>query len=683
VFRYFIPFLLITELVFSTTWSGRILNDSSNYLDHAIVTHISSNVWVIADAEGYFQLAGHFSVGDTIKVQRYGYQPLLIPLPQSKFFTIRLTVEPINFAMITTAGGNESVKHSMHYYSMSASSYTPLTIRSIFVNLPGVTVRTYGGPGSTGFISVDGGSSKHTRVRFNGFDLSNSQTGMTDISQIPKPLLKKATYSPVGNTSAADIGGDGLVSIHPWGENGILFESGSYGYFASHAKSQLHWKQWIIRLAVGWEQNEGDFPVKWNTSLIKRKNNDFLQYYSMIQTDYLNSDQTSFSVFSLFSWQDRGNPGQIWSASNARKDDNLWLIGSSLNHLRSTDQFKIQWTIKSSRDHYVDDIYAIDDTHDLLSLSLLFAWKKEFSPRLKMTNSFSYSLDTLNSSRNRSPVQVATSLNNGFTYNLSDKTVLSIGSSISMIRQGNLFTDEKPYSLYGSYSYLIHKKTHTLFGVTGIETNRIPTLNEKFWSPGGNPDLIPEKLTGLSCYFSTEAFFKQKVSLEFYLKQGKNLIQWTPIATYWQPVNIKSTRRMGLKLHITYKMRNFLTGSLSSNMSNSSAHNIGYHSGKALLYAPSVILTNSFMFKLSDQIIVNGQSHYMSSIISRYDWPEDIVLSPILNHDIHISEESTLFGYNVITTGSIQNLSNNPYEMARGYPEMGRSYRLSFTIKLD
>jgi iron complex outermembrane receptor protein len=80
---------------------------------------------------------------------------------------------------------------------------------------------------------------------------------------------------------------------------------------------------------------------------------------------------------------------------------------------------------------------------------------------------------------------------------------------------------------------------------------RYPTLNDRFWLPGGNPDLQAEKSkgtgTGLQFSIDLSSHLIWKNKAEFFLTHINNMILWTPTNKfYWMPMNIGKILSYGL-----------------------------------------------------------------------------------------------------------------------------------------
>jgi len=74
---------------------------------------------------------------------------------------------------------------------------------------------------------------------------------------------------------------------------------------------------------------------------------------------------------------------------------------------------------------------------------------------------------------------------------------------------------------------------------------RLPTMNDLFWSPGGNPNLIPESGWDLKTSFSLQN--KRNIfKFEAFAGRLNNGIIWRPNGIFWQPINEFLITRYGI-----------------------------------------------------------------------------------------------------------------------------------------
>ena len=80
---------------------------------------------------------------------------------------------------------------------------------------------------------------------------------------------------------------------------------------------------------------------------------------------------------------------------------------------------------------------------------------------------------------------------------------------------------------------------------------KIPTLNDRFWEPGGNPNLRPEKSQNREVGFQLKqtGTFSWSHRLTYYRMQVEDWIIWIPKGSFWSPENIREVHNQGIEYH--------------------------------------------------------------------------------------------------------------------------------------
>jgi Outer membrane cobalamin receptor protein len=201
-----LPLIILTH----TLWGiqpqieGFVFNSDSP-LPNAIIVHQLTGAWTVTDEYGYFSSIG--SVGDSITIFHYGYKQYKSEIPFETPIIIQLNLKPIQMKTIHVIG--EKNKMQLRHFPVKTGRNLSTTLGSI----PSIMFRTYGGPGGLSTVSIDGGLSSHTKIVWNGIDLTSPQNGLTDLSQIPNFFINQIS---IGRTSALSYGSgsiDGSLEI--------------------------------------------------------------------------------------------------------------------------------------------------------------------------------------------------------------------------------------------------------------------------------------------------------------------------------------------------------------------------------------------------------------------------------------------------------------------------------------
>ena len=160
-----------------------------------------------------------------------------------------------------------------------------------------------------------------------------------------------------------------------------------------------------------------------------------------------------------------------------------------------------------------------------------------------------------------------------------------------------------PFTPLWNCNFLKDDRWNTAFNVS--ITNRIPSLNDRFWVPGGNIDLLPEN--GFEVEHNNRVYFSEKfiVSAALFYGQTSNWILWTPNSSGdWSAENVKEVQRYGLetkmetyfsvgnsKIDLSAQYNYLNVSALSSNVPNDASI------GKQLIYVPFHCQFDGFVCK--------------------------------------------------------------------------------------
>ena len=102
------------------------------------------------------------------------------------------------------------------------------------------------------------------------------------------------------------------------------------------------------------------------------------------------------------------------------------------------------------------------------------------------------------------------------------------------------------------FRYRLLPQLLTLHGTLSTRY-RVPTLNDRYWVPGGNPDLHPEHGWGAAGGLDLTLPRRQNTSWHLswqgdaYYNLNKDQIRWLPHGAFWQPENVGEVRSYGLE----------------------------------------------------------------------------------------------------------------------------------------
>lgn len=653
----------------------RVVNTEDRPLPFVLFRTENSENWVISDEFGMTELPREFSNNDSIIIERLGYVTIWTSYSELvEHSAIVMIPEPIHLAAIHITRPKNDNKNRGNIVSLpTIESTVTQSYKHYFSRVPGVSIKSYGGPGSVSTLSINGGSSSNAKILIDGFDLTNTQNGEMDLSQLPLPFIQSARIVTGGLGLHGSGSTDGVVYLEPWwNRTGLTVSAGSYGHSSIAGMLLMKESKRTARILAGIRRDGGDFPVEWKDRSFTRKNNDFYQEFVGFQYNHLFSGYSFLKILSLISDQERGVPGTVWAPSTARRNDRLMFTGATVGILRERQLLHLKLLSKSSDEHYQDPWYGIESKHKIKSHTISLSQEIDLDWDLLIKNIFKIQKDELNSSDAGNRSRTAGSNSFSLFYGFTDKLSVS-GHNRIEVEQG-----ASPVITWGGTIRYIPEVLALGKLVINMENGyRRPSFNELYWNPGGNPDLLPENNSTISGTITLNTTGWSEISFTGFYTHSKNLIQWLPYVYFWRPVNISSATRSGIKG--LYKWELFsrkLTGSLSASHIISKNHQNGPQDGKPLRYVPE--FSGYFQVNLHlGRWMLTGDIQHTGRILSNYDWPEDIYLPPVTTGNAGVTYTKDARHGTWKTTLSIENLANVQYQSMLGYPEMGRSLKLT------
>ena len=145
------------------------------------------------------------------------------------------------------------------------------------------------------------------------------------------------------------------------------------------------------------------------------------------------------------------------------------------------------------------------------------------------------------------------------------------------------------WMLFESDRTSLHFKT--AFGM-GL---KLPTLNDRYWEPGGNPNLRPEKSQNgeMGFQLKQKGTFTWSQRLTYYRMQVDDWIIWLPKGNLWSPENIREVHNQGVEYqgesswttgHLTWQANISYTYSSTRDLAQEGSQQLPYspkHQGNA------------------------------------------------------------------------------------------------------
>ena len=611
--------------------------------------------------------------------------------------------------------------------SLTLQNKVSLSLSDLLSENTSVFIKNHG-RGALATASFRGTAPSHTQVSWNGLNINSPMAGMVDFSLIPVYIIDDLVLNH-GAASLADRSGGIGGSIHinnqaDWSrKNSLAYMQGigSYRTFDEFLQVGLGGKKIRSMTRIYHNRSKNDYTftnrgiaiIDPETGEISNPidTNDFASYlrYGLLQELYYRPG--SKHMISLKYW------GQYADRTIPKPTTYEGPDNSNLNNQVDRDHRLVaDWKYYGERGKvmirtgYSDKQLDFQQMNRVPGLGQIPAIWSE-SRQQSLYNTLSYSGDAANDlswegkmDMNYHQVESADSVSGtGYTgirkeYALMFSIRKGFADRVNLnllLRQEWIDGNRAPFIPYLGMDLRMIRGVDLLLKANIARNYHAPSLNDLYWQPGGNPELLPEEgytIEGGIYYQEEFTSHLLKTELSLYRSQINNWIIWLPSDRgFWEPRNIRSVLSKGLEYNIQWS--GFLSEfsyRISATYAYTSAVNQGdplvwsdESYGKQLVYIP--LHSGNVMvhlgwgnFFLSYQFNAYSERFTTSSNdISRRDR-----LYPYYMNDLAAGSNFSLKRVDFSLEFKIYNLLNESYHTILYRPMPGRNYQLVLKIQI-
>ena len=422
-----------------------------------------------------------------------------------------------------------------------------------------VFVKSYG-LGSIATTAIRGASAGHSVVVWNGFALQSPMLGLLDLSMLPSGLMDKVAIQYGGQSTLWGSGAIGGV-IHLdnqviFGDKTTIDVQASYGSFGTVQQQAIFKKSknnWSSSTRLFNQSATNDFEYSIRPDLPKKTQT----HAKMKQQGLL--QELAFQVkpnqlLSLHFWTQRAEreipPTTTQTNSEAVQEDDF---------IRTTLQWEMkrrQHKLKAKTAYFFEHIDYQDPTIGISALSNFKTLITEVEGEWKQNerSTFHWGINDTYTTAKADSYSKNRSENRAALF-LAWQHQRGIWKAQFNIRQE--LVDAMFVPMMPSLGIEGRLKEHLLLKAKVSRNYRLPTLNDRFWEPGGNADLQAEN--GWSEEVSLNAFGDKNrhswsYSLTGFNRHIDNWILWSIAEgnAFWSANNITKVWSRGLEQRIRY-----------------------------------------------------------------------------------------------------------------------------------
>ncbi len=567
-------------------------------------------------------------------------------------------------------------------------------------------VKSYGGTGSLVSVTLQGTGSNHTQVSWNGFPLNSPASGQADLSLIPSGFMQ--TVEIINGASGAifgsgTFGGSINMNNEPDWNNRLRIkyslDAGSFRSFGNNLFFSTGNRRVQYHVSVIASQAENDFTYhdyyRYDEPKVKATHNAF-RTWGFIQNAYLNLGKGHYleaGVWYQHKMKEMPPLMGSYHGNNAVQRDSLFRSYISYRKTTEKSALVIRSAYFSDFLHYTDKLTRTDPMYSLDSRIASNRLMNEADYRYYLTQNVifgggvSYNLST-GSSENYGGI--IREQDYAFFGNLKIRLndwVLNTGIRKEFY---NAVTPPLQYSLGIRY-----KATDQLVFRSGLSNKfRKPTFNERYWIPGGNPGLNPEKGWGGEMSVEwiiakrPENAFQIETIVNAYFQKVDNWIQWV-LRDSLTPVEYKEVHASGIEstVNCTFqtamiRFKGYAGYSYNSSVIADTYDHNPLFIGRQLMYIPKHSGKASLKADFRGMMLgVNALFTGTRETVETDDY--SLRLKPYSFMDIILGINRKITGIDFGLYCRIDNIFNKQYEVIRSYPMPGRSFLFTLTMGLN
>ncbi len=412
-----------------------------------------------------------------------------------------------------------------------------------------VYIKQYGA-GMLSTISFRGTGASHTSVLWNGMQVGYPFLGQADLSLVPLDFVDEITLVHGSSSARFGTGAIGgiidLQSHKPLNGIGVAINQsiGSFGITNSSIQLSQSGEKGYVKIGGYYKQSKNNFPYKSSSGkpLGNQENANFSLWGVQLASQYQFNQSNLLTLEAQVANADRNLQSSIGSsASNNQKDKSLW---SSLEyqHLLRRGVISVQYGFLFDEINYEGSITS-SNQH---KASALFDYDLSASFSIEVGANTTYIEVNTPFYDNGVGQENRTNLFGSILWLPVNKLNISLN-----LRQAFVTGYAIPFTPSLGIDFKVVKSPSWQLDLKGqlAKGYKVPTLNDRFWVPGGNLNLLPEESVNAEIGFDLKNISNTPfwVSGTVYQLWVDNWILWLPNGAVWSPENKRKVKGFGLE----------------------------------------------------------------------------------------------------------------------------------------
>ena len=684
--KIYIFLTILLSNLFGQTFTGFVKDVSGTEISYVIIEELNSKSeernWTISDKNGNFSI--NVMNESSVLFQRIGFKDVIVKPEERLNKSIIMVKENISLEKVDVYGKK---KEGYLKDKTSINNLGTYSKGGSLNQIPSLELRTYGGYAGVTSASFDGGYARHTKVLYNGVDLTDAMNGQVDLSSLPSFALSSINYKLNSGTRFGSGSIDGSININnDVLDNNVFYSVGDFGFSQYGANYSINRKTSKRNISFGKTSYDGDYKYTDSTgNKIKRLNNYLDQFFLSVDRQFVVREDFLVNIFTLRTENVRGAAGSTtFPSDNATRKDDFELFALSFNKFFDNGSLDLYMNRSNNYQEFDDSegSFPVYSEHELDYSVFGLRGNHTINSSFNYEAVFNVKSERVDSSELQKEELETTSFS--FVGNYVN-TEYDFKVSPSLRYDSRVENKKTTYNLgFEAINQFIDSGSSYDFNLDVGSSFQFPTMNDLFWPDGlysgGNPDLKPEESEYLALSISNESLIgKVKVTASF--KDYENLILWQPDESFkYVPINVSSAERTSynfqyqkdfsdLYMQLTYNVYDSLDKDIDEKLlyvPDSSASLL-------LVYKLNNLTHYSLNYKLVGERILQYESSFAEQVNDKSYGLLSLGVSNVFNW---MGEDSVMLNV------TVDNLLDEEYISTIGYPEPGRSIKFTLEYKL-
>jgi iron complex outermembrane receptor protein len=430
----------------------------------------------------------------------------------------------------------------------------------------------YGAPGQLSSINLRGLGANRTSLLWQGMEINSFTLGQTDFSEISAGNGDKIRlyYGGVGAMFGnGALGGTIGIDSEPLFDEGhgysLNSSIGSFGQWGTNVGYRFSSKRLSIATKVYHRQANNDFQYEINGNTRIQDNAGF-RHYGLLQD--LVFKVNAASQLSLHFWYNHHYREVQPSKYDFSADEELESDNARISLLWETAKNNWYWKFQTG---YSEDSQLFDQS-ELIRLQRWFGsfeseWERSRYLTLRLGGNLNYLKPEVDTYQDNTK-EIRSELFASVVWEKIQN--LSLGLSLRAPMADGDFKSLSPL-FSGSYVFYQSQSIQVSADFQAGKSYRLPTMNDSYWQPGGNPELDAETSKNLEAGLGL-GYRKNQLNWDMNVRAFRhdvnNWIIWVPggrgedsdgeVVSFWYPDNIREVLAYGVDYQqvITWKSSN-------------------------------------------------------------------------------------------------------------------------------